>query len=800
MIPEHFRLSLHPIAKPDSIVRAPHIRFTVLTSRLIRLEYSLTDQFEDRASQPFWYRDLPTPKFTAQQVGDTLALTTEHLRLRYRITDRGFARDTLSIDVPATGATWRYGDEGERDNLRGTARTLDEANGAIRLERGLMSRAGWSIVDDSRSLVFDDQSWLTVRAAPDNLDLYFFGYGHDYQQCLSDFCKVAGHVPLLPRWALGNWWSRYWAYTQAELQDLITDFQQHDIPLSVCIVDMDWHITDTGNDASGWTGYTWNRDLFPDPAAFIAWLHQNGLKTALNLHPADGVYPHEEQYAAMASALGVAPSTERPIEFNLSDPAFARAYFEILHHPLEAQGVDFWWLDWQQGTRSRLAGLDPLMWLNHLHFYDLARDGSKRPFIFSRWFGLGNHRYPIGFSGDTVVTWESLAFQPYFTATAANVGYGWWSHDIGGHMGGFEDAELYARWVQFGAFSPILRLHSTNNPYQDRRPWRTDAETSRIIGDAMRLRHALIPYLYTMAWRNHTQDVPPITPMYYDYPDEDDAYRCPQQYQFGTELIAAPYVSPRDPDTRVSRQILWLPQGDWFNFFTGEYFVGGRWHTIYGRLDDIPVFAKAGAIVPLGGQAVENPDHLDIIIFPEADNRFELYEDDGESLAYQQGHYALTAFTQVWRGSEVIFAIHPVTGDVGVVPARRTYRLIFRSVCQPDRINIAVNDQPHRANTTYDSATDSLIIDGLTLSPKDYAEIDLVMDTQVLTTRRDRRAEHARALLREFRIDNWLKLQIDRDWDAITAAPERLQSYAGLKDVHVAALRNVIESRAGQSQ
>ncbi|CAG0927678.1 hypothetical protein PLCT1_00461, partial [Planctomycetaceae bacterium] len=373
------------------------------------------------------------------------------------------------------------------------------------------------------------------RLAPENVDRYFFGYGHDYQYCPADFCKMAGQVPLLPRWALGNWWSRYWAYTQSELKELVTDFQQHDIPLSVCIVDMDWHITNTGNDSSGWTGYTWNRDLFPDPRGFVAWLHENGLKTALNLHPADGVHPHEAQYSAMANALNIDPSLDSPIDFDLGDPVFARAYFEILHHPHEADGVDFWWIDWQQGTRSQLAGLDPLMWLNHLHFHDLARDGSKRPFIFSRWFGLGNHRYPIGFSGDTVVSWESLAFQPYFTATAANVGYGWWSHDIGGHMGGFEDAELYARWVQFGAFSPILRLHSTNNPYQDRRPWRTDAETLRVIGDAMRLRHALIPYLYTMAWRNHTQAAPLIAPMYYDYPDEDDAYRCPQQYQFGTE-------------------------------------------------------------------------------------------------------------------------------------------------------------------------------------------------------------------------------------------------------------------------
>jgi hypothetical protein len=800
MIPKHFQLPLRPIARPDSIVRAPHVRFTLLTSRLIRLEYSPTDQFEDHASQTFWYRDLPAPEFAVEHFDNVIAITTDQLHLQYRITDQGFTRDTLSIEVQATGAVWHYGDPGERDNLRGTARTLDGANGAIPLKRGLMSRAGWSVLDDSPGLVFDDQSWLTPRAAPENTDLYFFGYGHDYLHCLFDFGKVAGHVPLLPRWALGNWWSRYWAYTQSELMELITDFQQHDIPLSVCIIDMDWHITDTGNASSGWTGYTWNRELFPDPAGFIAWLHQNGLKTALNLHPADGVYPHEAQYSAMAKALHLDAATGRPIDFNLGDPAFARAYFEILHHPHEADGVDFWWLDWQQGTRSQVAGLDPLMWLNHLHFYDLARDGSKRPFIFSRWFGPGNHRYPIGFSGDTVVSWESLAFQPYFTATAANVGYGWWSHDIGGHMGGFEDTELYARWVQFGAFSPILRLHSTSNPYQDRRPWRTDAETLRVIGDAMRLRHALIPYLYTMAWRNHTQDVPLITPMYHDYPDEDDAYRCPQQYQFGTELIAAPYVSPREADTRLSRQTAWLPYGNWFNFFTGAHYYGRRWHTLYGRLDDMPVFAKAGAIVPLADvsrQVVGNPDRLDIVIFPDADNRFELYEDDGESLAYQQGRYALTAFTHLWRGTEAEFTIDPVMGDVSVVPARRTYRLIFRGIHRPDRISVRVNGRLREVTIAYDSATDSLTIEGLTLIPLDRAEVVVAMTDQLLMAWRDRRAEQARALLREFRLDNWLKLQIDQDWDKIVAAPARLTSYAGLKDAQVAALRNIIESREG---
>ena len=405
------------------------------------------------------------------------------------------------------------------------------------------------------------------------------------------------------------------------------DFQSHEIPLSVCIVDMDWHITDTGNDSSGWTGYTWNRELFPDAQRFIAWLHEQGLRTALNLHPADGVYPHEEQYARMAQTLGVDPAQQQPIDFDIADPKFMQAYFEILHHPYEQLGVDFWWIDWQQGTRSKLRGLDPLLALNHLHFYDLGRDGSRRPFIFSRWFGPGNQRYPIGFSGDSVVSWESLAFQPYFTATAANVGYGWWSHDIGGHMYGIEDGELYARWVQLGVFSPILRLHSTNNPYQERRPWMQDPQFFAAIRDALQLRHQFIPYLYTMAWRNTVAGIPLITPLYYDHPEDESAYRCPQQYCFGTELIVAPFTSPIDPDTRLSRQQVWLPEGQWFDFFTDDDYAGGRWHTVYGTLHDVPVFARSGAIVPLaprtGWGGIGNPEMLEVHVFPRQSNRFE---------------------------------------------------------------------------------------------------------------------------------------------------------------------------------
>src|SRR5512139_708136 len=196
MLPDHFKLDVQPIADPAAIVTAPHVRFTVLTSRLLRLEYSPIDHFEDRASQVFWYRAQPVPEFEVERTTDRVVIITAHVRLTYRFAAQGFTRDSLAIEVKATDKTWKYGDLGEWKNLRGTARTLDNVNGALWLERGLLSRDGWAVVDDSTSLVFDGDDWLATRADSGNVDLYFFGYGHDYTTAIQDFYRVSGRTPL----------------------------------------------------------------------------------------------------------------------------------------------------------------------------------------------------------------------------------------------------------------------------------------------------------------------------------------------------------------------------------------------------------------------------------------------------------------------------------------------------------------------------------------------------------------------------------------------------------------------------
>lgn len=705
-----------PKANPAAVIHEGSARFTILTSRLIRMEFDPQKSFEDHASQVFWYREQEVPAFNSWKQDGWLHIETDHLHLRFKENGRFHWRD-LHITLKQTGKTWQYSHP-DHANLSGTIRTLDSANGRLSLPDGLISRSGWAVVDDSQSLVFDENQWLQPReTAPEKRDLYFFGYAQDYLATIVDYQRVSGKPGLLPRWALGNWWSRYWAYSDQELLDLMDTFKQLHIPLSVCIVDMDWHITKTGNASSGWTGYTWNKELFPEPTDFIKQLHQRNLKTALNLHPAEGIHPHEEAFPAMATALGQDPGSGNPIPFDIANPVFTEAYFKYLHHPMEDQGIDFWWMDWQQGTKSSTTGLDPLFWLNHLHHFDLGRTGQKRPFIFSRWPGLGGHRYPIGFSGDTIVSWESLAFQPEMTATAANVAYGWWSHDIGGHCEGVEDPELYTRWVQFGVFSPIFRLHSTNNEFIDRRPWAFGKDVLDNARSAMQLRHRLLPLIYTANWLNASQGEPLILPMYYSYPDDEAAYQAPNQYTFARQLIVSPITHAMDPDTKLARQSIWLPAGQWFDFFTNEVHDGGQWLTLYADQSQTPVFAKTGAIIPMDADGTANgvklPSRLHIKFFAGADGSYQLYEDDGETQSYLNGDFALTNFSQKMNGQIIELRKSSVDGKPDAIsdfPKIRDYHFEIIGISQPEEIKVSDSALNLAFESTYDETRKSLMV------------------------------------------------------------------------------------------
>jgi len=643
-------------------------RITFLTSRLVRLEYQQDGRFEDLPTTCVRCRDFEPVEVTAIRGAHGLELDTEHLHIVY--SEGPFSPSGLSISLKGGltiyFSTWRYGEPFA--TLGGTARTLDGADGRIDLGQGLISRNGFSVLDDSRSMILKEDGTFAPRTHAET-DLYFFGYGRDYESCLRDFYRLSGAAPLLPRWALGNWWSRYHEYTEASYLALMDRFEKENVPLSVAVIDMDWHLTDVPY-GSGWTGYTWNRALFPDPARFLANLHARGMRTTLNLHPAGGVEPHEEAYGAMCRMLGRDEHEKRCIDFDAADERFLKAYFECLHHPLEEEGVDFWWIDWQQGATSAVEGLDPMWVLNERHYQD-NQSAGKRGMILSRFAGPGSQRCPVGFSGDSIMTWDSLHFQPEFTATAANIGYPWWSHDIGGHMGGVRSDELSVRWLQFGVFSPILRLHSSKITFASKEPWAYGLEAETIMKEWLRLRHRLIPYLYSAAERTNRLGEALVRPVYHRWPEAGEAYEVPNQYLFGPELMVCSITRPMNADLRMGCVKAWLPEGTWFDFFTGQIYTGDRMLTLWRSLDAYPVLAPAGAIVPLADElrADENPQSLTLRIFAGASGSFELYEDDGVSL---QGGCVRTSIAFNWTDGRLSIA---AKGDLSLIPKKRVWHV-----------------------------------------------------------------------------------------------------------------------------
>ncbi|MBQ8202844.1 MAG: DUF5110 domain-containing protein [Clostridia bacterium] len=752
---KRFKWNVTPNANPKSMLIGKSYRFTALTDRLIRLEYSPEGVFEDRASQVVFHRDFPECEIESRVEDGVVTAETKEVIITYT-ENADFSNDTLKIKLKGEPASsWSFGDEFE--TLGGTARTLDMAHGRVPIDNGVISRFGFSVIDDSDTVVLGEDGWVEVRNKG-NKDIYFFGYGYNYLDAIKDFYRLTGAPPMLPAYALGNWWSRFHKYTQDEYIDLMDRFANEDVPFTVGVVDMDWHTTKVPEEyqeedkrfTNGWTGYSWNPQYFPDYKKFIKDMHERGLKTSLNLHPASGVAAHEDMYEEMAKACGIDPTTKRRVPFDVLSKDFMENYFDILHHPYEEDGIDFWWMDWQQGTnydwiheanregeyKNELEKADPLWMLNHYHIVDIMREG-KRPMFFSRYSGYGSHRYPVGFSGDVYVCWDSLDYQPEFTATASNVGYSWWSHDIGGHTSGYTNGEIATRWLQFGVLSPINRLHSNSDKYLEKTPWAYGKTYEPILKKWMRLRHQLFPYLYTMTYRNHKDLEPLMQPLYYAYPKNEDAYKFRNQYLFGSELMVCPITEPNDSVVNLGKATGWLPKGDWFDFLNGLHYesLKGRVMDFYRRTEDYPVFAKAGAIVPMnahkaGDNHLGSSDKMDIYVFPAASNSFTLYEDEGEYNSYKDGAFSTTEMSLEW-GENATFKIAAAKGDTSLIPENREWNIHLRGFNKDIKVKAFVNGKEIKAQSIYDSET---LTTSLTVSAKTMDEVKVEIEGESLIT------------------------------------------------------------------
>lgn len=743
-------------ANPASIVKGEKYRFTILTERLIRLQYSENGVFEDSPTELVWCRNFPKPRFNVIDKGSNIVIETSYFSLSY-VKEAPFTgsvmnkSSNLRIDLLSVDRVWYYG----HPEAKNYGAPVFQKNGVALDDpeynmKGLYSLDGFASIDDSNSNLLNARGNCVARSNKE-IDVYVFMYSKDFSAALKDYYQLTGYPALIPRYALGNWWSRNDTYDDEKLNNLIENFDNHHIPISVLMLDKDWHIRAYENNKHLKTGFTFNGDLFRNPSDLVKKIHSRGIRLGVNINPVEGFYPIDSYYKEAKKYLET--STE-VIPFNVYDPKTLDVYLKIFIHPLDNYGIDFFWLDWYDKTRVKELTL-----LKHYHFYDMMRNFKRRPMIYGYNSRVAAHRYPVLYAGKSVVSWQTLANIPFFNSRAANIGVSWWSHDIGGYFNGCEDNELYERFIQLGTFSPILKLSADEGRFYKREPWRWDIRTYAIAREFLTLRHRLVPYIYAEAYNYHKYGIPVIQPVYYNFPEliDDDLYR--NEYYFGSQIFVCPIVTKKDPVMNRVIHKFFLPEGTWYNLLTGKKYLGKKKHLSFFRNEEYPVFVKSGAIIPMALHANINettvPKNMEIQIFPGASNSYNLYEDDGVSDLYLQGYSLITKIEYNYLPNNYTVIIRPIEGKTGIVPDKRNYFIRFKNTKKSEDVQafiksskiecitrvdgsdfvVEIKDVPTTEQLTLNCKGKDIEIDAIRIVLEDIEEI--ISDLPILTDQKD---------------------------------------------------------------
>lgn len=707
---EHFKMNYKRILpNSQSIIKGSHYRITVLSPILIRLEYSSTGNFEDRPTELVQNRKFPIVNFEQKEDSKYLTIKTDYFTLTYQ-KDMPFMGNSVSpdqylrIDLNDTDKYW-YFSHPEVRNFGGSTYSLDNTTGKYSADRGLYSTDGFVSIDDSNSLIFNEDGSLGKRTDK-RIDTYVFMYKRDFGAALRDYFTLTGYPPLIPRYALGIWWYRNIPYNSKGIEKLVFKFNKNKIPLSIIMLGNYWH----RKNPKMKSGLSFNLELFKRPTRVADFLHSKNIRLALNINPIEGIYNKEDYFLPYQKASGAVVGDNGISPFNVFNTNMLSAYFDYLIHPLMNQGVDFFWIDY-----NNINDKTSLRALEHYHFNDFKQIPNRRGIVIGRNSGIAAHRYSVIYTGETDVSWDVLAMLPEFNAQASNIGLSWISNDIGGYRNGIEDPELYSRFVQFGCFSPILRLSADEGYYYKREPWKWDITTTSVVSQYLRLRHSLIPYIYSEAYRYSRAGLPLIQPLYYGNPEIYDEPLYKNEYYFGKNLLVAPITQKNEQIIDRAIQKLYLPEGVWYDFTTGKRYNGNRRYTSFYKREDYPVFAKAGTILPLAILDEENinstkpPKAMEIQVFPGASSSYEMYEDDGVSSLYEKGFFIVTNIDYTYQKNNVTVIIRPIAGKSGIIPDYRSYRLRFRNTKEPENVIIHVGTEKVKGVQTYTDDNDFIV-------------------------------------------------------------------------------------------
>lgn len=669
------------MAKDARVVTAANVRFQALTPTLMRMEYSPTGRFVDEPSVAAINRDSwPDVPVTSKTEGDWLVVSTAKMTVRYKAGSGAFGPENVKITWTDKGKerSWKPGDVDDK-NLGGVPASLDNRSTKAVTDPGPLTRNGCYLLDDSKSALFDKATnWVKPRSEKDAQDWYFLTYGSDYADALGELSKLLGPIPMVPRYVFGSWFGSRASYSDEQWKMIVKQFLDESLPLDIVVLDSD------SRAKMVWTGYDWDQEQMPDPKEFFHWMLDRGVKVTGNEHYNPLTKESDSHFDQIRDAMGM-PADTKEIQNDISNKKFAGLWMDLLHKPALDWGMAFWWQDGAAPTT--MPGLDAYLWTRHIEYTESERITGKRSYAFCRlgpaW---GSHRYGGYFTGDLHGQWESLPVLVPATVRGGNMLVPYMNNLCGGVFNIDLPVELYQRWVQYGSLSPIIWFHGL---WGLRLPWEYGSEGVETYRKFVGLRYALIPYLYTCGRISHETGLPLARGMYLQYPDQESAYKFEQEYMLGEDLLVAPIIEPMKG--RSSSREVWLPAGDnWYDYFTGDIYHGGQIITHESPIDRMPLFVRAGAIIPMAPEMQSSDakpvDPLTIDVYASAKpSERRLYEDDGISLDYKKGAFAWTpiSFAPDGNAGDFTLTIKPVEGKFKGQVGKRGYVVKVHGLLKP---------------------------------------------------------------------------------------------------------------------
>ncbi len=702
------------------------LKIQVCSDSIIHVLYSATASFKESPDYVVVKKDWPGARFDVQSTDNEVVLSTAALKVLvgksdgsifYRAADgagllQEASRKLTPVEVNGEHTTHAesffsiYGSNealyglGQHQagvwNYRGESVDITQDNSNISIPF-MVSSKGYGIYwnNDSRSRFnnkFANYLYVSSEVA-DVIDYYFF-YGPDLDKVVADYRDLTGSAPMFGRWAYGFWQCKNRYKSQDEILGVANKYRDLHIPVDDIVQDWFW----------------WNRKgefvfnkNYPDPKAMVDELHKEHFHLMLSIwpffEPGSANYDYMEKQGWFVDKFKYAKPpyhSSGMAVYDATNPEARKFYWSEIDKALFKIGVDAWWMDTTEpetegqednillghqlaaGSGNRYVNIFPLMDTGAVYEGQRSASDQKRVYILSRSAFSGEQRNSVtAWSGDINSDFFSYRRQIPAGLNFALSGIPYWTTDIGGFVFGNPDdpafRELFVRWFQFGTFSPILRVHGTRNPDANEL-WSYGPDAQKILVKFDTLRYRMLPYVYSLAWKTTSEGYTPMRPLVMDFRTDERAQNIGDQFMFGPAFLVSPVTEPA-----ASTRQLYLPDAKWYDFWSGTEVAGNRMVEAPAPLDRLPLYVRAGSILPLGPEmewSTEKPAApIELRIYPGADGDFTLYEDENDNYNYEKGVRATVPMH--WDSKQSTLTIGDRKGEFPGMLKQRTFRVVF---------------------------------------------------------------------------------------------------------------------------